>query len=89
MSNRLKLVDRIKARQAARQAWIASKQQGEDAILLVQQDSHIAKLDPATIALIIQIAIMLFKFWQSRQIDEPSVVIQADEPGFDEVNDAD
>jgi len=89
MAGSVRIVDRIKARQAARQAWISAKQSGDDAILIFERNPSIASLDPVTIALLIRIAIMLFEHWMRKKIDEPSVVIQPDEPGFDEANDAD
>ena len=91
-SNHIRIVDRIKARQAARAAWIKSKQSGEDAKLLFEEDRNLVGLDPATILALLKIAIMLWEFWRSRGIDEPSVVAAFDEPGMyddEDSNDAD
>jgi len=74
------LRQRLLARAAARHAWVRAHGKGEDAIIELKADPRIVDLDPALIALIIQIALALFAYWFSRQIDEPSVVPQADEP---------
>ena len=89
-NNHIRIVDRIKARQAARAAWIKSNQSGDDAKLLFEQDRNMVGLDPATILALLKIAIMLWEFWKARNIDEPSVVAAFDEPGmYEDENDAD
>lgn len=50
-------------------------------------------IDPATVWLIIQIILMIWKWWQSRQIVDPPEVIDEDEPfmldDFDDEGDSD
>jgi hypothetical protein len=43
---------------------------------------RIAKLDPATIFLLLQIAIKLWQWWRDRKVSDPSVVASAGEPTF-------
>jgi len=80
--------DQRELRDAASDAW---KQTGYRlfpklrARILFQQDSRvqrIAKLDPATIALFLQIAVMLWKWWRDRKVSDPSIVASAGEPTF-------
>jgi hypothetical protein len=91
MASKLRIVDRIKGRQAARAAWIKSKQSGDDAKKFFEDDRNLVGLDPATILMLLKIALELWKWWQEKGIEEPSVVASPDEPGFmaDEANDAD
>ena len=80
--------DQRDLRDAASHAW----KQTNDRLLpklrakmLFQQDARvqrIAKLDPATIALFLQIAVMLWKWWRDRKVSDPSVVASAGEPTF-------
>ena len=56
--------------------------------MLFQQDSRvqrIAKLDPATILLFLQIAYKLWQWWRDNKVSDPSVVASAGEPTFGEV----
>ena len=79
-----------KIRLHARAAFIKSGGSVEDAISLFQEDAEIRSIDPAMIALIIQIAIAFFEFWQSRNLTEPSVVADLSEPYImEDDNDAD
>jgi hypothetical protein len=53
--------------------------------ILFQRDKRvqrIAKLDPATIFLLLQIAIKLWQWWRDRKVSDPSVVASAGEPTF-------
>jgi hypothetical protein len=53
--------------------------------MLFQSDprvQRIAKLDPATIALFLQVAVMLWQWWRDNKISEPSVVAMSGEPCF-------
>jgi hypothetical protein len=77
------------ARSAARRAWIEANGSGDDALAIFGQDPRIVGLDPALIALLIQIAIKLIEYWIKNNTDEPSEVWQPGEPFYDEVNDAD
>lgn len=50
-------------------------------------------IEPATVWLMIQIAIMIWKWWQSKQVVDPLEVVDEDEPflleDFDEEDDSD
>jgi hypothetical protein len=80
---------RLLTRAAARSAWVKSGGKGEDAVIDFQNDPRLYGLDPALIALLVQIALLLFKYWMENRIDEPSVVPSADEPVDYETEDAD
>ena len=71
---------RLAAREIARQAWYASCGRGDDARLLFESNERIQKFSPATILLMLQIAITLWQWWRDRGIDEPSAVASMDEP---------
>ena len=76
----LRLRMRLAAREIARYAWYASHGRGDDARLLFESNERIQKFSPATILLMLQIALALWRFWKDRGIDEPSVVASLDEP---------
>jgi hypothetical protein len=71
---------RLTAREVARQAWVRSHGSGDDARILFETNERIQKFSPATILLMIQIAMALWQWWHDRGIDEPSVVASMDEP---------
>jgi hypothetical protein len=53
--------------------------------MLFQSDprvQRIAKLDPATIFLLLQIAYKLWQWWRDNKVSDPSVVASAGEPTF-------
>jgi len=96
--SRLKLADRRAARQAAREIWIASKTDAQVAKLLkqaVEGDEDAQKLlfathpempmsiDPATLFLLIQIALQLWIWWQQNKVESPSQSVDSSEP-FDD-----
>jgi hypothetical protein len=84
------LRERLLTRAAARHAWVKANGKGEDAIIELKADPRIVDLDPALIALLVQIALALFAYWFSMGIDEPSIVPQSEEPiSWEERNDAD
>ena len=86
----LRLPGKRLARAVARHAWIESHGSGDDAVLLFRDDFRVRSLDPALIALLLQLAILLFQHWSRRKIDEPSVVGSEDEPiDWENENDAD
>lgn len=89
MASRIGIVDRIKARQITRSAWIKSNQRGDDAKLIAHEELKAQGFEQFMIALIMLLVEKWLEHWFNKGIDEPSVVIQPDEPGFDEVNDAD
>jgi hypothetical protein len=80
---------RLLTRAAARSAWVKSGGKGEDAVIDFQNDPRLYGLDPALVALLVQIALLLFKYWMENRIDEPSVVPSADEPVDYETEDSD
>lgn len=80
---------RLLARAVARSAWIDCKGCGEDAIVGFQADRRLYGIDPALVALLLQIALLLWKYWQENKIDVPSVVPSALEPVDYETEDAD
>ncbi len=99
--SRVKLSDRFAARRAAREIWIASKTDAEVAKLVkqaVEGDEDAQKLlfathpempvgiDPATLFLLIQIALKLWIWWQQNKVETPSATVGAGEP-FDESDD--
>jgi hypothetical protein len=79
-AGRLPIRQRALARAAARRAWMEAEGSGDDAMLIFEQDPRIVDLDPATIAILIKIAIMLFEFWLKNNVSEPSVVADTSEP---------
>jgi hypothetical protein len=98
--SRIKLSDRFAARRAAREIWIASKTDAEVAKLVKQAvdgDEDAQKLlfathpempvgiDPATLFLLIQIALKLWIWWQQNKVESPSESVGEGEPfGVDE-----
>jgi hypothetical protein len=80
---------RLLTRAAARSAWVKSGGAGEDALIDFQNDPRLYGLDPALVALLVQIALLLFRYWFENKIDEPSVVPSADEPVDYETEDVD
>ena len=98
--SRIKLSDRFAARRAAREIWIASKTDAELAKLVKQAvdgDEDSQKLlfashpempvgiDPATLFLLIQIALKLWIWWQQNKVESPSESVGEGEPfGTDE-----
>ena len=96
--SRLKLADKRAARRAAREIWIASKTDAELAKLVKQAvggDEDAQKLlfathpempvgiDPATLFLLIQIALKLWIWWQQNNVESPSATVGMGEP-FDD-----
>ena len=97
--SRIKLSDRFAARRAAREIWIASKADAEVAKLVKQAvdgDEDAQKLlfashpempvgiDPATLFLLIQIALKLWIWWQQNKVESPSESVGMGEPFDDE-----
>ena len=80
---------RLLARAVARTAWVECRGCGEDAIIGFQADRRLHGIDPALIALLVQIALALWKYWQEQQIQVPSVVPTALEPVDFETEDVD
>lgn len=80
---------RLLARAVARSAWVDCKGCGEDAIIGFKSDRRLQGLDPALVLLLVQIAMLLWKYWQENKIDTPSVVPSALEPVDFETEDID
>jgi len=62
---------------------------GEDAIIGFQSDRRLYGIDPALLALLVQIALALWKYWHEQKIDTPSIVASALEPIDWETDDED
>lgn len=86
--SKLRFRDRVKARNAAREIWLARTSDPAVAELLVKAmdgDEQAAKdlmqthpempigIDPATLFLLIQMAIKLWMWWQSTRNENPSI----------------
>jgi len=67
------------AREIARESFIACKGDTEASLAYFRAHPRLFAIDPQLIVLMIQIAIMLWKLWQSRSVSEPSVVASSDE----------
>ena len=80
---------RLLARAVARSAWIKCNGCGEDAIIDFRADRRLHGIDPALVALLLQIALLLWKYWLENKIDTPSVVPSALEPVDFETEDPD
>lgn len=82
----IRLRDRLRARNAARELWVSRRQDPAIADLLSKAldgdedageqllSSHpqLVGIDPATLFLLIQMVIKLWMWWQSNKIDQPS-----------------
>lgn len=91
---KIRFRDRLKARNAARDLWVSRRQDPAVADLLsraVDGDedageqllaSHpeLVGIDPATLFLLIQMAIRLWIWWQSHKVETPSEAIALGEP---------
>lgn len=69
-------------REAAREAWLKADGSFASAETAFRADPRIAKLDPATILLLIKLAFQLWEWWKDRKISDPSVVACSDELSF-------
>lgn len=67
-------------RRAARNAWMRCGGNFEVAEDMARKELSMASVDPQLIAILIQLAILLWQHWYSKGIKEPSVVASADEP---------
>lgn len=68
------------ARRVAIDAWKAGKRDDESLASRFNSDPRITKLDPATIILLIKIAITLWQWWKARKIENPTVQPMQGEP---------
>jgi hypothetical protein len=78
--------DRRLARSIARHAWIQSGNDIETADVIFRGNSKLVGLDPATILLLVQIAIKLWQLWIAKKHDHPSAVASYDELRLMEVD---
>ena len=67
-------------RRAARNAWMRCGGNLEVADAMARKELEMQGIDPATLLLLLQIALTLWKWWQSQNVKEPSVVESSDEP---------
>jgi len=81
--------DRRLARSIARHAWIQSGNDIETADVIFRGNSKLVGLDPATIFLLIQIAIKLWQLWSEMRHDHPSAVASANELQIMEIGEDD
>lgn len=70
------------ARTVAREAWIHCSGNTDEAMSEVDADLQSLGLDPATIALIIEIALMFFNWWRQHNVSRPSRLPQVGEPVY-------
>jgi hypothetical protein len=92
--SRLRFRDRLRARNAAREIWVARKSDPavadlvaktidgdeEAGKLLFSSHPELVGIDPATLFLLIQIAIKLWIWWQSQKVEVPSEAVEDGEP---------
>lgn len=77
---KLRFRQKWQARQAARQCWMTCEGDAAKAEAMFRGMPEYASLDPATIMAILQIALMLWKWWKETNTSEPSLVAHHDEP---------
>ena len=92
--SRVRFRDRLRARNAAREIWVAKKDDPavadlvakavngdeEAGRLLMESHPEVVGIDPATLFLLIQIAIKLWLWWQSQKVETPSEAVEDGEP---------
>lgn len=92
--SRVRFRDRLRARNAARELWISRKSDPavadlvdkaldgdeQSAKLLFGSHPELVGIDPATLFLLIQIALKLWMWWQSQKDDNPSEAVEPNEP---------
>jgi hypothetical protein len=78
---RHKIVDRLwaAAYEVARQSWIVSKGNKQDAERWFKNNDRILTFSPLTILAMLQFAFWLWDRWHKNGIDEPSVVMGSEE----------
>ena len=79
-SGKVRLRYRLLARMVARSAWIECRGCGEDARIGFEADRRLYGIDPALLALLVQIALALWRYWHENKIEAPSIVPSALEP---------
>ena len=93
--SKIRFRDRLRARNAAREIWVASQtdpnvktlldgaMDGDDEsarLLLSTHPEMPQSIDPATLFLLIQIALKLWMWWQQNKVKTPSEAISIGEP---------
>jgi hypothetical protein len=71
------------ARVAAISAWKSSDRTRATLEARFRADSRIARLDPATILLLLRIAFLLWNWWRSKKVLKPLPDPIQGEPGYD------
>lgn len=69
-----------KARRLARYAWVSSGGDKEKAEEIFKASPDLSKLDPATILAILQIALLLWKWWNETNKTFPGAAPEIGEP---------
>lgn len=91
---RIRFRDRLRARNAARDLWVSRRSDPAVAELLskaldgdedagkqlLASHPELVGIDPATLFLLIQMAIRLWLWWQSNKVEQPSEAIALGEP---------
>jgi predicted signal transduction protein with EAL and GGDEF domain len=67
------------AREIARESFIACQGDIEAALEYFKNSPRLLAVDVATLILMIKLAVELWQWWKSRNIDEPSTVACSDE----------
>ena len=95
-----RFLERLRARKAARELWISRKSDPTVADLLAKaldgdedagnqllaSHADLVGIDPATLFLLIQMAIRLWMWWNQNKVETPSESVFAGEP-FDTTDD--
>ncbi len=68
------------ARRAARSAWMRCGGNLQVAESMFRDEMAMESIDPQTLMILLQIALMLWKWWSENNVKEPSVVASSDEP---------
>jgi hypothetical protein len=83
------VLSRREMRQIARKHYMQCDGDIEACESALRKDPQLYGFDIATVLMIVQIALALWRFWSSHSISEPSIVATADEPGGDDDHDHD
>jgi hypothetical protein len=73
-------LNKRKARRIARVAWIASGGDIAKAEELMKASHELSKLDAATVLALLQIALMLWKWWNENNKKSPPLLPESNEP---------
>ena len=92
--SKLRFRDRLRARKAARDLWVSRRSDPTIAALLskaldgdedageqlLASHPELVGIDPATLLLLLQVAIRLWIWWQSNKVEDPSEAVAEGEP---------